>query len=608
MKALRLQVLLVFFLPILSFSQTWKHYTWYDKSRTKIKESFTLKHAKDTSVHLLDGPYEMYHDNGMQKISGFYKENEADSTWVYYFENGNIKCTGKKRKNLATGFWRYFFENAGVNMEGNLIKNVKEGVWRFYYENGKLKKEGLYINDKQNGIWTYFYEDGGLKAIGKFNSDTGRYTEYYPSGEVKSIGKILGGQSDSIWNYYHPNGQLKARGLEINGLKSGYWIFYHDNGNVNSEGNFKNGNTIGKWKYYHENGKISAEGVDSAGVKEGFWRHFYDTGNLKGQGDYIKGSGDYSEYHENGKLKVEGKIVKGKNDGLWKYYYEDGLPEGICQFENGEGKYKGFYPNGRIKMDGVLKDGEKVGVWNLYKEDGSLAGHLQTVYDKPLVVEAPKKPVIKKDTVEKTVFVNPYRKKSRFRISYFEPRKNEYKSFAIGINPLALILSSFPIYLEYYIQERMGFEFNPILYRDPLLANESNLPYNQPFKKGYALSLRHKFYNNNKDLMGLIYFGYELRYTSYTYTANIPYPNNMSRLITSNEDLFEFTVLFGDRLLRNYASKGWTLDLFMGIGLGYRYYKRNYEENSAFDQVFDGIRKQALTVPVRIGFSAGYLF
>jgi hypothetical protein len=66
--------------------------------------------------------------------------------------------------------------------------------------------------------------------------------------------------------------------------------------------------------------------------------------------------------------------------------------------------------------------------------------------------------------------------------------------------------------------------------------------------------------------------------------------------------------MFGDRLLKNYARKGWTLDLFMGIGVGYRGYKKNYENNPDFDKAFDSVNKQALTIPIRIGFSAGYLF
>ncbi|MBY0426805.1 MAG: hypothetical protein K2Q22_14310, partial [Cytophagales bacterium] len=259
-------------------------------------------------------------------------------------------------------------------------------------------------------------------------------------------------------------------------------------------------------------------------------------------------------------------------------------------------------------MEGIIKDGEKIGVWNLYKEDGSLAGHLQTIYEKPVQPEPIKPVVVKKDTVEeKTEFVNPYRRKSRFRISYFEGKKNEYRSFALGVNPLALILGSFPMYLEYYLQERMGLEINPILYRDPLFTNEANLPYNQSFKKGYAISFKNKFYNRNKDLMGLIYFGYELRYTSNTYLANV-LENAMPRQISSNEEVYDFAIIFGDRLLQDYARKGWTLDLFMGIGVGYRSYRKNYEENSDYDRVFEGIRKQPLNIPIRIGFSAGYLF
>jgi hypothetical protein len=54
--------------------------------------------------------------------------------------------------------------------------------------------------------------------------------------------------------------------------------------------------------------------------------------------------------------------------------------------------------------------------------------------------------------------------------------------------------------------------------------------------------------------------------------------------------------------------RGFTIDVFGGLGIGYRNYRQKWETNPDFDAVFEKIRKNKLTIPVRLGISIGYAF
>jgi hypothetical protein len=66
--------------------------------------------------------------------------------------------------------------------------------------------------------------------------------------------------------------------------------------------------------------------------------------------------------------------------------------------------------------------------------------------------------------------------------------------------------------------------------------------------------------------------------------------------------------LFGDRLLKDARKSGWTLDIFGGLGIGYRTITRNYQKDPSKDALFLGLKTRSLTIPLRLGFSIGFLF
>lgn len=595
----------------LSFAQQYENVqTFYDSNKKQIKEDFFVL-KKNTQVR--DSSYVSFYQNGQEKSVGSYKKNKAHGNWEFFYENGKKKMQGVMLLGEKEGVWKYYFENGNVSMDGTSLAGNKIGDWRYYFENGKLRSEGAFVNDKRNGSWNYYYEDGTLKAMATYEADKGDYMELYPSGKLKASGRIEDGKSVGIWIYYHEDGSALATGEEVGGVKVGKWTYYFPNGQIASEGFYEGGKSVGLWKYYHDNGVVSAEGNMNEGNKDGSWKIYYKSGQFKGETNYVNGEGIYKEYYEGGSLHTEGKIINDKHEGQWKYYLENGELEGTCLYVRGVGLYKGYYPGGKLKMEGQLENGNKVGVWTLYNEDGTIAGYYKTFYENET-------PDLSKDSVDvkpiidtlalsvKPKYVSP-KKKSR----YFTSRVNEARAFIFSSNPFYLLSASFPVSLEYYIQERMGYEIGGLIFYRPMFNNHSNLPSNTLFYKGAELYIRQKFYQKDQEY-GMLYFAQELRYGYYEYENNFI---DFSQTSTSSDPThlmqvqhrIEYSLLVGDRIMLDQRKKGWTVDIYGGIGVGYRSVTNNWSGNiPLYNDAFTGVYSKSIAVPFRFGFTIGYKF
>ncbi|GEM_PF-182103 len=601
-----------------SLAQTKKVQTYYDDEKTILKERYSIKDSLNPVLH---GLYESFFSDGSIQTRGYYKNNIPDSLWMYFYEKGGIKMSGNLNDGKNHGLWQFFFENGNLNMKGNIYGDTKEGEWKYYYENKQLKVEGRYDDNLKTGPWTYFNEDGTIKAKANYKNDKGIYREYYNDGRLKAVGLNVDGKSDSTWTYYYENGNIKAKGDYKEGLKNGWWFFYHDNGIKASEGEYANGEKEGKWIYYHETGKISSEGALRSGKKEGYWKIFDESGIFRADGVFEKGEGEYHEYYESGKLKIDGFIKDGKNHGQWNYYYEDGSLEGKCFFENGEGNYTGYYKDGSPYMKGKIKDGKNVGVWEFYNEQGNIAGYYRPFYegDQPsykLIEESSKNTEARSNRD----YLKPDYKYKIKNFRYFTPTINEFQGIIIGTNPLSTIFGRLPLSIEYYFQERLGYEMEIAYLRDPFFKNESNIELNETYSNGFDVSIRQKFYSYEKKL-GMFYFGHELRFTSLSHKSNVidsltSDEVNFELEIDANENRFEYAFMFGNRWMKRYGEKyiknsrtgGITVDFNIGVGIGYRSYKKNYDPNQAYDQVFNDVKQNKFSLTPRITLNFGYVF
>lgn len=596
---------------------------YYDKENQVLKEKFQVTEG---NPQVLSGPYTAYYVNGQVKIKGSYHNNVATGWWEYFYENGKPKMRGTLQNNVYHGLWEYFYENGNLEMKGTVYDSIRQGYWQFFFEKGSLKSEGAYLSNKKNGLWKYYYEDSKLKAEEYFEGDASTYREFYASGNLKLEGKQINGLSEGIWRQYYESGHTKAEGNYKRGVRQGKWRFYHENGKLSSTGDFLDGSTVGKWTYYHENGGISAEGAEKNGLKEGYWKLYHSNGDFKGEAVFNQGEGIYQEFYEDGTLKVKGNMQNGVHQGKWEYYYEDGTLEGEAIFKNGKGTYHGYYRDGTLKMQGTIENGERKGIWQLFKSDGQLAGYYTSVYEnnEPVFRVLGKSSETSNPESSQTATLNPeylYRKKST---RYFKPRINEFKSIIIGINPVGLIFDKLPLSIEYYMQERLGYELEAGIERNPFFVLDKDVETNTTYRRGFFLALKQKFYHTDTR-SGMFYFGHRFGFDHVNHHANVADIDSTRTLlylpidkVIAREQRFSYSVIAGTRLMKDsdvintritkdIRSPGLTFDLFAGVGIGYRLFNKNYTQGK-YDQMIKKTPQTKIYFPLQFGATVGYVF
>jgi antitoxin component YwqK of YwqJK toxin-antitoxin module len=597
-----------------AFSQPVEIRKYHDPNNSILKEIYFVD---DSTSARLCGPYKSYYISGTLEKEGFYQSNLPDSLWTYYYENGGLKMKGMLKDGASHGLWEYYFENGNLNMAGMIIDSKREGNWKYYYENGEIKSQGDYKNNEKHGIWNYFYEEGDLKAQAFYNNGRGKYKEFYNSGNVKAEGLNIDGKSDSTWVFYFENGNIRATGAYKQGKRIGPWIFYHENKTKSAEGIYNDGEKDGKWVHFHENGAVSSEGAIRAGKKEGYWKFFGEDGIFKAEGVFESNDGSYTEYYESGKIKAEGLIENGKNNGIWHYYYEDGSKEGECTYIHGDGEYVGYYPDGTIKMKGNIRDGVNIGIWELYGEDGSLAGYYRPYYEnnKPVY-----KLVDKSEVPQRGNYIKPAYKYKSYKSRYFDPIINEYKGIILATNPLGMFIGQLPLSVEYYIEERLGYELQVSILRDPFFKSGPSIELNKVYDRGFNIALKQKYYHPEGSF-GMFYFGHEVRLTTgkhfanvidSTFTSGSQLPEEIK--LNSSETKFEYALFVGDRWMQLFGERyknnsvGFTIDAFVGFGFGYRLYQENYPNNPDYDEVFKDVNTSKFVISPRLGINFGFIF
>ncbi len=568
--------------------------SYYDADSSKLKEVMTLK---DSTSGVLHGPFVEYFDNGKIKSKGSFSDNFQNGDWEYYYENGNLKSKGNLLNGVTYGVWQFYYENGQVSRKGNISNDKKQDAWQYFYENGGNKAQGQYVNDLKEGIWNFFYEEGNIKAQGYFRSDAGKYKEFYPSGHLKNEGVVVSGQKEGAWIYYYPSGEKQAYGLYQKGDRQGLWRFYHQSGALLSNGRYRDNMQTGEWKYFYETGELASKGKKNEGRKDGFWELYYESGEVKAKGEYLEGNGDYIEYYPNGAVKSKGAIKEGKYDGEWLFFKEDGTLDGRGQFELGSGVYTTYYSDSTVKSTGEVKDGKRVGTWKLNKPDGTLAGYNKIIYEE-------EEPIFYTDLGENpgaTQSIKPEFHRRKRKSRYFIPRLNEYKGYILATNPLAPLVGNLPFSLEYYIQERLGYEFQYVFIRRPFFLGNQDIGNGVTYRRGASLKLRQKFYNLNRK-GGMIYFGHEIGVRTVETRVNL---SNITGALRFPQTTFEYGVFIGNRWMKKPDNASITVDTFLGFGLGYRIGKLNADYSDEQRAFFSEVNQTALTLPFTFGIMIG---
>ena len=577
-----------------SFAQGVMRQAFHDPEKKNLKEVF---HVQDTIRNILQGRYISYYLNGNVESRGQFTNNETTGVWEFFYETGKLKMRGILKQNANFGLWEYFYESGQKSMQGNVNGKNREGEWVSYYENGQVKEAGEYATNKRHGLWKNYFEDGVLKGEIDYTNDSGRYTEYYHSGKVFAEGPKAGIHNVGKWRYFSDDGLLQSEGDYENGKKQGDWIDYHPEGKISSRGKYLNDQPSGLWEYFYKDGKISRTGTYENGIKTGPWKSYYPDGSLASETVFHAGTGEYRQFYPSGKLKTTGTTVDDKREGKWLFYYEDGRKEAECDFKNNKGVYYGYFPNGTLQTKGPI-DGElKTGTWEIYQGDGKLSGYYRPFYDNKQLSEE----IVVLTNASSQIKKVSHRGK---RLTNFDPRVNEFRGLIVGGNPLLVFAGRLPLGVEFYLQERLGHEFEFIGIRDPFFRGDLNVPVGDRFERGYAISIKQKLYNPVKT--GMWYFGHELRFTNFGHFINQPTSFMSTDLFTfsSVEQRIEWGLLLGYRISKSNVREGFTIDAFVSGDIGYR----GFDVDPKFANYFEDINQSNLSTSFHFGLNFGNVF
>ena len=109
--------------------------------------------------------------------------------------------------------------------------------------------------------------------------------------------------------------------------------------------------------------------------------------------------------------------------------------------------------------------------------------------------------------------------------------------------------------------------------------------------------------------MGMWYFAHEIRFTNVGHFSNMALTNGsitspVQITASASEQRAEYGILLGSRLMQNNDGNGFTLDAYIGYGLGYR----NFSVQPIFENVFSNLSTDKFSQTFRFGFNFGYSF
>ena len=115
-----------------------------------------------------------YHKSGKLDNQGTYRNGKREGHWVGYYDNGtpNKFLTATYRNGLDDRFrtnkdlvpWNgprvEYHENGLLKCEGIFKDGFWDGPLVSYYDNGNLDSKGTYKDGKRDGTWVAFNKDG----------------------------------------------------------------------------------------------------------------------------------------------------------------------------------------------------------------------------------------------------------------------------------------------------------------------------------------------------------------------------------------------------------------------------------------------------------------
>jgi len=209
------------FLTLTALAQETKLTSKRSENPYFLEEFYVLKSDKN----IRHGSYKKLGYRKSIMVSGYYKNNQKDSTWTdYFWRTEIIKSQGNYKDGVKNGIWFEYFqigEKNTLQSKGEHRNGEKIGLWEFY--NGKKELVQKYDYDKMELIYFMVNKEENKEHEVKSNTGIEKILldrpPFYVGGELQLM-KAIGNSSIT----YPP----QARDSEISGM---VWISCYINEN-----------------------------------------------------------------------------------------------------------------------------------------------------------------------------------------------------------------------------------------------------------------------------------------------------------------------------------------------------------------------------------------
>ena len=243
-----------------------------------------------------------------------------------------------------------------------------------------------------------------------------------------------------------------------------------------------------------------------------------------------------------------------------------------------------------------MEGDQKTGTWELYENDGNLSGYYRPFYDDKKLSKVISS-LVKSGTANKSG-------SSARKLTHFDARFNEFRGLILEGNPVMVFAGRLPVGVEFYLQERLGHEFEFIGFRDPFFKSDAAIPLGKVFDRGYSITVKQKLYNQMR--AGMWYFGHEIRFTNVGHFTNLTYMQAPENIFTATavEQRIEWGLLAGYRIMQHRNTRGFTIDAFASANAGYR----GFDVDQNFASYFSNLNQSRLSTSFHLGLNFGKVF
>ena len=125
----------------------------------KVEDDGVLEYLRKSTEDPFTGVLISYHDNGNLKDRFFVLDGILDGPVEIYYEDGQLKIRGSLKYGEENGPVE-FYENGRLVSKGSMKDGKPSWPWEYYYESGELMTIGSYKDGQQLGIWNIYRENG----------------------------------------------------------------------------------------------------------------------------------------------------------------------------------------------------------------------------------------------------------------------------------------------------------------------------------------------------------------------------------------------------------------------------------------------------------------